>query len=293
VTRILLTGASGQIGRAIAAHLVAEGFVVFGVSRHGSAVSGLTEHLQLDISKPDFVDRAVQGMGRCDAIVHAAASLSKDAFDPDLARTNCLGTQQVTALARAWAVTRLAYVSSVPVIGKPLQHPIAETHPASPATAYHATKLFGEELVRLAARPGLVTCSLRIASPIGPGTPADRIAAAFARRARAGERIELLGRGGRRQNYIDVRDVARAVGLWLSRPAPGVFIIPGWTISNRDLAETCVRLFGSPAAVIYADRPDPEETDAWDLCGDRAEAAFGYRPSYTLDDSLRRMTVAE
>jgi UDP-glucose 4-epimerase len=293
VTRVLLTGASGQIGQAVAVHLAAEGFAVVGMSRRGGAVSGLTEHLQLDVGAPDFVERAARGTGRCDAIVHAAASLSKDAFDPDLTRTNCLGTQQVTALARAWAADRLAYVSSVPVIGKPVQHPITESHPTRPTTAYHATKLFGEELVRLAAQPGLVTGSLRIASPIGLGTPANRIAAVFAHRARAGERIELLGRGGRQQNYIDVRDVARAVGLWLSRPAPGVFIIPGWTASNRDLAETCVRLFGSHAPVVYADRPDSEEADAWDLCGERAEAAFGYRPAHMLEDSLRRMTGAE
>ena len=122
--RILLTGATGQVGRAIAVHLAALGHDVIGQSRRLSNVPGMARHIEASLGSPDAVERIISATPPCEAIVHAAASLSHNLYDPSISLANCLGTQQIVQLADMWGTTRLIYISGVPVIGRPRQHPI-------------------------------------------------------------------------------------------------------------------------------------------------------------------------
>jgi UDP-glucose 4-epimerase len=286
--RALLTGATGQVGRSIAAYLAAQGYEVVGASRRFTEPPGLVGHVEADLGSPDAVERIVRAVPACDGIVHAAAAISHDLYDPSISLVNCLGTQQIVKLAGIWGTRRLIYISSVPVIGRPLQHPITEEHPVHPLTAYHASKLYGEHLVRLAGTGQCSTVSLRLTSPAGPGTPENRILAVFVRRAMANQPIQVLGRGTRRQNYVDVRDVAAAVEACLRTEACGVYNIAAATsISNYDLARACTDTLASSSRVEYAGNPDPEEGVAWEVSIEKARRDFGYSPRCGIVDSIQ------
>jgi UDP-glucose 4-epimerase len=286
--RVFLTGATGQVGRAIAAFLADHGHQVAGASRRFRSVPGLFEHVEVCLGAEDAFDRIIRALRPCEAIVHAAASLSHDNYDPSISLTNCLGTQQITKLAETWGTPQLVYMSSVPVIGSPVQHPITEDHPTQPSTAYHASKLYGECLMRLAEDNGRRAASLRLTSPSGPGTPENRILAVFVRRAVAGEPLQILGRGSRRQNYVDVRDVAVAVEACLTKHASGIYNIAAMdSISNYELAQTCISELGSSASVDFVGKPDPEEGTVWDVSVSKACRDLGYRPQFTIRDSIR------
>jgi UDP-glucose 4-epimerase len=290
--RVLLTGATGQVGRALAAFLAAYGHQVAGASRHSRPVPGLFEQVEANLGTADAVNSITKALQPCEAIVHAAASLSHDNSDPSISLTNCLGTQQVINLAHSWAARQLVYISSVPVIGRPIQHPITEDHPTQPATAYHASKLYGEHLMRLAEVNGLRAASLRITSPSGPGTPDNRILSVFVRKAAAGEPLQILGKGSRRQNYVDIRDVAAAVEACLTKQASGIYNIAATdSISNYELAQTCISELGSSASIDFAGKPDPEEGTVWDVSVSKASRDLGYRPRFTIRDSIR--SIAE
>lgn len=290
--RVLLTGATGQVGRAIASFLAENGYQVAGVSRHSRPVPGLFEQVEANLGTEDAFDLIAKALQPCEAIVHAAASLSHDNSDPSISLTNCLGTQQVIKLAHSWGAHQLVYISSVPVIGRPLQHPITEDHPTQPPSAYHASKLYGEHLMRLAEVSGLRAASLRITSPSGPGTPENRILSVFVRRALAGEPLQILGKGSRRQNYVDVRDVAAAVEACLTKHASGIYnIAAADSISNYELAQTCISELGSSASIDFAGKPDPEEGTVWDVSVSKASRDIGYRPRFTIRDSIR--SIAE
>jgi UDP-glucose 4-epimerase len=290
--RVFLTGATGQVGRAIAAFLADHGHHVAGGSRHSRPVPGLFEQVEACLGTEDALDSITKALQPCEAIVHAAASLSHDNSDPSISLTNCLGTQQVIKLAHTWAARQLVYISSVPVIGRPIQHPITEDHPTQPATAYHASKLYGEHLMRLAEVNGLRAASLRITSPSGPGTPDNRILSVFVRKAAAGEPLQILGKGSRRQNYVDIRDVAAAVEACLTKQASGIYNIAATdSISNYELAQTCISELGSSASIDFAGKPDPEEGTVWDVSVSKASRDLGYRPRFTIRDSIR--SIAE
>ncbi len=287
--RVLVSGASGHVGGAIAQHLLEAGHEVVGLSRRLTRSSRtLTTAIAADIGREGFACVLAAENPRCDGIVHAAAALNKGLFEPAISLTNALGTQQMLELARHWKVESFVFISGVTVIGHPRESPITEEHPAVPLTAYHASKLYGEHLTRLGASDDMAAVSLRLTAPVGPGMPENRILSVFVRRALAGEPIELAGRGTRVQDYVDVRDVARATELSLTRRATGVLNIgSGSCVSNLDLARTCVRVLGSSSDVMFSGVEDREEGLRWEVSVARAREMIGYAASEPLESSIR------
>jgi len=286
--RVLVTGTSGHLGGAIATHLVNNGWEVVGLSRTPSRVKGLAQHVLSDISDLSLVEQVSAATSPCAAIVHAAAALHKDLYARAVSLTNCLGTQQILKLADIWGVSRFVYISGVHVIGTPQQLPITEEHPTSPLTAYHASKLYGELLTEIARRNGLTSAILRLTSPIGPGMPDNRILSVFVRQALANELMQLAGHGTRRQNYVDVRDVAFAVEQCLQKRVEGLFNIGGkHSISNRALAQACVRVLGSSSPITFTGQADPEEGIIWEVSSAKAAKYFAYEPRYRIEESIR------
>lgn len=284
--RILVTGASGYVGGAIATWLVAAGHDVVGLSRRGQGPAGLAQSLTADIACPADMERVALGEP-CEAVVHAAAVIDMAPNAPDVLAVNCAGTQRVIALAEGWSCVRFVFISSVTVVGSPIDLPVTEQHELRPPSAYHASKLLGERLTTLAGERGLSAASLRITSPVGPRAPRGRIFSEFVRRALTGEPLEVAGAGTRAQDYVDVRDVAEAAGLALERENRGVFnVARGEAITNADLARRCVERLGSNSEVRLSGRPDPEEGVRWEVSIARATSELGYSPSFALEDSI-------
>jgi nucleoside-diphosphate-sugar epimerase len=290
--RVLLTGASGYVGSAVATQLCAAKIQVLGLSRSPAPAIPPKNQVKFDLSVPGVGPQIARQVQPCEVIVHAAASLEKDLYAPLVTLTNCLGTQEMLKVASLWK-SFFVYISSVPVIGMPRQLPITEEHPVSPATAYHASKLFGEHLVRLSEREGVAGATLRLTSPIGPGMPGNRILPVFVRQAMAAQPIKLAGKGSRRQDYVDARDVAVAVEKCLLSRASGTYnVASGRAVSNQELAQKCVSIVGSDSAIELDGRSDPEEGWVWAVSIVRARQSFGYEPRFSLEDSIRDL-IAE
>jgi UDP-glucose 4-epimerase len=290
--RVLVTGASGFVGGAIAAHLVAAGYEVIGLSRRPGTVPGLYGLLDGNVADTETAARVARKLDRCEAIVHAAAMLCGSRDEVRLLLTNGLGTQQMLVLAERWEVQRFIYVSSLPVIGRPRTLPVSESHPVDPTTPYHASKLYGEHLVALAAADGIPGVSLRLTSPVGAGMPDARIVSAFVRRALAGKTLEVAGTGTRAQDYIDVRDIGAAAAACLERPVTGVVnVASGVPVNNRNLAHRCVSALHSPSQVRVGVGEDPEEGVRWEVSIERARSQLGWRPEQDLESSIRSVAA--
>jgi nucleoside-diphosphate-sugar epimerase len=278
--RIAVTGASGFVGAALCHHLESRGHELACISRRGPVVGNL--------ESCEFASEIAAAIPACETIVHCGARIEKDILSQPMLLANTLGTQSVIRLAQQWRSSTLIYISSLQVIGLPTQLPIDESHPINPATAYHASKLFGEHLVRLASSNTLRSVSLRVSAPIGPKMPGDRILTVFARNALEGKAITVAGQGSRSQNYVDVRDVARAVELAMMSKSEGVFNIGGASsITNIELAQLCVMLAGSRCEIKLSGTPDPEEGIRWEVSLARAKSLLGYAPAHTLEDSIQ------
>jgi nucleoside-diphosphate-sugar epimerase len=282
--RILVTGASGHVGGTIATRLLGCGHEVAGLGRRQVPDPRFSDALAFDIARPGLASTVAAETKRCEAIVHAAATLDRDPFAASVTLTNGFGTQQIVELASRWEVASLVYISSLPAIGRPSELPVTEQHPTRPLTAYHASKLYGEHLVALGSQPGV---SLRITAPVGPGMPDDTIMPVLIRRALTGEPLLLHGHGSRAQDYVDLRDVAAAVSACIEHRASGPLnIASGRCISNLELARTCTSVLGSDSEVAFSGSPDPDDDVRWEVSIERAATTIGYRPRHTLEESI-------
>lgn len=288
--RVFVTGAAGHVGSAIADLLAQEHDIVALWRESPCRPRQRVQALRGTLGDPEFVAQVTRDAQPCDAIVHSAASIIMDLASTSVARTNCIGTQQILQLACKWQVQSLVYISSAQVIGAPRVHPVTEDHPTFPQTSYHASKLFGEHLVALATGDGLHAVSLRLTSPVGPGMRSDRIFSVFVRHAAANRELVVAGQGTRRQDYIHVRDVAQAVQAALEPRVPsGVFHIGrGESISNSELARMCVRVLGSSSQIRFSGT-DHQEGMSWDVSIARARAALGFQPAVSLEQTILEM----
>lgn len=283
--RVLITGINGFIGHSMSELLKGKKeYQICGVGRSTDVMDKIN-YVPCDIASDDFAGKIFQSMEPCDIIIHAAASVDFSAYEECL-KTNSIGTYHVCELADMWNSSQMIYLSSVPVIGVPLEVPITEEHPAKPSTMYHLSKYFGEQIMPLALKPEIKKTILRIPSPIGRGMNMSTIVGVFLKCCQENKDLTLFGRGSRRQSYIDVRDLCMAILSAIEKEADGLYLVAGaHSISNLELARTCIGISGVDSEIIFKGE-DPEESSQWEVSVEKARKELGYVPEYSLEESL-------
>ncbi len=109
--RVLVTGSTGRIGRAVTEELERRGHIVRGFDL--IATPGLAEMVVGTLTDRAAVDRATAG---CDAIVHLAATPDDDDFFSQLLPNNIVGVYNVLESAQAAGVKRLILASTGQVV---------------------------------------------------------------------------------------------------------------------------------------------------------------------------------
>lgn len=285
---ILITGSNGFIGSILVKYLKKEHKVI-GVGRKSKPNSDVDRYIQWDISKSDCQDNDVKD--EIDVIIHAAACISIEDSAIQLSAINCVGTQRIFALAIKKRVKKLIYISSAPIIGKPLQHPINENHPNRPFTIYHATKLAGEIILNQLERYGIENINLRIPSPIYTNMPIKTIVPLFVSKAIKNETITVNGRGTRRQNYLDVRDLANVIEKCLVKNnIQGTYIVASdKTISNIELAKLCVKITNSQSKIVFSGKEDTSDGQVWDYDNSSAKKHLEFVQTYPIEKTIEDM----
>lgn len=317
---VLVTGASGYLGGAVATALVARGDDVRTLQRRPSRVPGAQDHLG-SIEDPALVSRALEG---ADTVVHLAAKVSLAGPTRDFARVNVDGTRALLAAAKSSGVTRFVQVSSPSVAHAGAALTGVGAEPASPDHArgdYARTKARGELLALAADDDRLRVVAIRPHLVWGPGDP--QLVARIVARARAG-RLPLIDGGTALidSTYIDnavtaiiagadradvahgrafvvtngeprpvgelIAGMCRAAGV-----APPSWSVPGWLARGA----------GTVVERVWAVRPGADEppmtrflaeqlsTAHWfDLRETRA--ALDWSPAVSLDEGFARLAAS-
>ena len=286
--RVFVTGSAGFVGQYVCQRFGEQGTGVVGAVRHvRKDGSPFVEHqIAADLSDDLFAEKVVDSVERCDVIVHLAADITVPE-SPNTIGANIYGTRNVTSLAEKWKVGKLIFLSSIPVIGMPLELPVTELHPVAPRTLYHMSKYVGERIIANSAVADK-SLILRIPSPIGAGMKATGFIPVILRKFLNNESVELYGSGERIQNYLDVRDLAETVCRCASGDRSGLYLLGGSrSYSNRETADICRRAAGSSSEIITGRKADPEEDLKWIISCEKARAELGFSPKYDLEDSIR------
>jgi nucleoside-diphosphate-sugar epimerase len=238
----LVTGATGGLGLALVAALLAEGYAVRATGRDPAAAARLAamgaEVALADLAEdPGVAARLCQGV---DVVFHAAALSSPWGPAKTFERINVGVTRALLDAARRAGCQGLVFVSS-PSIYAQFRDRIglteADPPAARPLNAYARTKLAAERLVLAANGPDFFTTALRPRALVGPD---DRVVLPRLLALVARGRVPLP-RGGRALvEFTDSRDAARALVSADQRRATAggrVFNISGGRpVSVRDTA---------------------------------------------------------
>jgi nucleoside-diphosphate-sugar epimerase len=153
---VLVTGASGFVGRPLVGALVRAGYTVRAATRKQAASfpSGVERVLVPDFSRPVDWDAVVRGAG---IVVHAAGLAHADSSEIPEARfdrVNRVATHELCEAAARAGVKRFIFVSSVRAqIGPSAAHALHETDEPRPTDAYGRSKLAAEAAVRACGVP--------------------------------------------------------------------------------------------------------------------------------------------
>lgn len=190
--RVLITGATGFVGRAVCEAVIREGHSVRRMAR-GSRSQGLeTANVGMDwvrgsVLCPDDLRRALQG---CDAVIHLVGIIG-EIGDQTFERVHQEGTLRVVEASLACGVRRMVHMSAL------------GTRPSA-VSRYHQTKWAAEESVR---GSGLDWTIFRPSVIYGPS---DGFVNLFARLSRWSPVLPVIGRGTALLQPVPVDGVARA-----------------------------------------------------------------------------------
>ena len=259
---VLVTGASGFVGSAVARTFRQAGYPVRALVRASSPRTNLQGGV--DLATGDIRDRASVAAALKDVryLVHAAADYRLWAPSPqDIVDTNVGGTRIVMEEALRAGVERIVYTSSVATLTlRPDGAPADETRPlpADEAVgAYKRSKVLAERLVEtMVARQNLPAVIVNPSTPIGPRdvkpTPTGRIIV----EAASGRMPAFVDTG---LNLAHVDDVAAGHLLALRRGHVGErYILGGENVLLSAMLADIARLVGRspprvklPRALIY------------------------------------------
>ncbi|MBT2544803.1 NAD-dependent epimerase/dehydratase [Streptomyces sp. ISL-44] len=251
--RVLLIGANGYLGRYVADRLLADPAVQLTALGRGDDAD---VRFDLATGSPGALTRFLDAV-HPGVVVNCAGATRGGARE--LTRHNTVAVATICeSLRRSGCGARLVQLGCAAEYG-PSQpgSSTAEDAVPRPGGPYGVSKLAATELV---LGSGLDAVVLRVFSPVGPGTPAGsplgRLAEAMRRAMQSGDgELKLSGLGVQR-DFVDVRDVARAVHAASLSAAQGVVNIgTGRAVRLRDAAAVLARVAGYGGALHELDVP--------------------------------------
>ncbi|PAV49244.1 NAD-dependent dehydratase [Pseudomonas sp. HAR-UPW-AIA-41] len=308
--RVLLTGASGFVGRAVQARLLADGVHELRCAQRQAptAPQAAVEYcLAPELGAQADWSQALAGV---DAVIHCAARvhvMQEQAANPlaEFRRVNVEGTLRLACQAVAAGVRRLVFVSSIKVNGEqtPPGQPFRADDAPQACDPYGISKREAEDaLLALGAESGLEVVIVRPPLIYGPGVKANFLS--MLRWLNRGLPLPL-GAIDNRRSLVALDNLVDLLVLCLSHPAASgqrFLVSDGEDLSTTELLRRLGQALGRPALLL----PLPQ---AWieagarllgrqslsqRLCGslqvniDKTRDLLGWTPPHTVDQTLAR-----
>ncbi|MFF2551584.1 NAD-dependent epimerase/dehydratase family protein [Nocardia sp. NPDC058058] len=290
--KVLVTGASGYVGRAVVGALRTAGHEPVAMVRAARAeIDGAAEVREAELLDAEGLRRAVSGV---DAVCHLAGlGLARESVADPLPyfRVNTGGTVALLEAMAEEGVLRIVLASTGSIYGSPEVQPMGEWTPDAPPHPYAASKLAAEFAVAAQARTGVLgAVVVRLLNVAGGADPEPtRLIPRVLAAARDGEVLRINGDGGAVRDYLHIADAAAAFAACVERcPEPGVdtrYIIgSGCGTSILDVIAAAERVTGRTVRRIHG----PAAPEPGVLIGDpnKAIAELGWRPSHSGIDEI-------
>ncbi|MBT8249116.1 MAG: NAD-dependent epimerase/dehydratase family protein [Acidimicrobiia bacterium] len=294
MTRALVTGGAGFLGRSLSERLVRDGYEVVVLDNLSSAsplgVAEGTEFIEGDVIDPPDIG------GTFTHIYHFASPASPPRYLKDpigTMRTGAEGTLHMLERAESDDAV-ITFASTSEIYGDPLEHPQQESYfgnvdITSPRACYDEAKRYAEALVHAFHRSGRHTKTriVRVFNTYGPGMSPDdgRVVSNFLVQAINGQPMTIQGDGSQTRSFCYVDDLVEGI-IRLSRSDVTLPVNLGNPneITMLELADRVAEIAGDPGR-IFTELPqsDPKVRQP-DIS--RAVDLLDWRPVVDLVDGL-------
>jgi UDP-glucose 4-epimerase len=309
MTRVLVTGAAGNIGRALTRRLLADGRFELRASDQREIDSSIAESSEVhrgDLRDPAEARKAVSG---CSHVIHLAAIVGGignfNQLPFTLTEMNSALCNAVTRAAIEGEVARFVYMSSSMVYERATVFPTSEDDLEdcpTPDSAYGFSKLAGEVETRAANEEfGLPFTICRPGNAFGPGELPDaepgitHVIPDLFGKVFSGQRpLQILGAGNQTRAFTFIDDVADGIIAAMSSPAglnEDFNLTSPEEVTIADLARRLWEAAGKAPEEFELeplDQPYRVDVQRRILSGEKAARVLGWRPQVSLDEGLRR-----
>jgi nucleoside-diphosphate-sugar epimerase len=299
----LVTGGAGFIGSSIAEALLVSGERVRIIDDFSSGrrenlerLPGRFELIEGTITDAHTVARAMNGV---EIVFHQAAipSVSRSVADPQATMlAGVQGTTVVLDVAHRAGVKRVIFAASSAAYGDTPTLPKIETMEPRPLSPYAASKLTGEQLMRIfSALHGIETLSLRYFNVFGPwqdpNSEYSAVIPKFVAAAMRGERPVIFGDGEQTRDFCYIENAVRANLLAASSSRTLRGEVVNVACGERTSLNQLIRCIGELAGKsLDPEHRAPRAGDVRDSLADvtAARELLGYEPSVDLREGLGR-----
>jgi UDP-glucose 4-epimerase len=299
MTRLLITGGLGLIGRGVVRAITRGGWDItirIADVRAGS-VPGV-EVLQGDICDREFLHQAIRG---CEMVLHLAGHLGVERTESDsftCLETNLIAGRELLGLSLHHRVRVVVVASSSEIYGEGV-HLTEDTEP-KPRSVYAVAKLALEKYaLAYHQRHGLDVRVARFFNVYGPWQRGDFVVSRFVRNLRRNRPPEVFGDGTQVRAFCHVDDAARAAVSLLRAPAELSERIVNIgsdrePIAIKDLARKAISLSGLALEPLFvpfsrSDRAANREIQLRAPDITRARRLLAYEPMISLEEGLREL----
>ena len=279
--RVVVTGGSGKLGRAVVADLLRHDWSVVNVDQSPPPADQGCPYIRIDLT--DF-GQTVEALTTTpsdgvEAVVHLAA-IPAPGITSNAATfaNNAPSTYNVFSAARLAGIRNVVWASSETVLGLPFDSPppylpVDENYPPRPESTYSLVKTLEELMAVQFCRwdPRLKMVGLRFSNVM---TPDDYAGFAQFQQDPALRKWNLW-------SYIDARDGAQAVRralLWETTGTEVFIIANADSVMNESSASLAAKVF--PGVEVRKDLGEHETL----LSIDKARRILGYEPQYSWRD---------
>ena len=305
---ILITGASGFVGKALCANLVKRCAVRISVRKKSVADWPVgSDVIQASLSPEQDWVKALSGVS---SVIHCAARvhvMNEEAVDPlvEFRRVNVEGTLRLARQAAEARVRRFLFVSSIKVNGEHSSpgNPFTADQPPAPGDPYGVSKCEAEAGLReLSQETGMEVVIIRPPLVYGPGVKANFLA--MMRWLQRGMPLPLGGVTANRRSLVFLDNLVDLIDTCVDHPAAAnqTFLVSDdEDLSTAELLRRMAAALGKPARLL----PVPVELItmgakligrpgiAQRLCGSlqadigKTKALLDWLPPASVDDGLR------
>ena len=283
--KIIITGAAGYVGSALAKFLINRNLDVDLVDNY-DIPSNLKDIEGIEIKHEDI--RELEDLSCYDIIFHLASISGLKACEErsdEAYKTNVYGTFNLLRTFKG----RFIFASSSAIYGQASQSEISEKVKPNPRSLYGETKWEAEKIVKLHGN----YCILRFSNIYGKGYMCKRtVADCFIENALAEKDLIIHGDGKQRRDFVHLKDVIKSYWYAMQSEINDTFNIGGNEALNiNEIAKkVCTNyreVFGLTPKVKYVPIDSGIIWKDFIYLSDYAKLILGYEPGYTIDDEIR------